>query len=275
MSHVQAVSNWVTAHLQALLFVVKAHWHALVEHAGPWLQAVGHGAHRYLQVAIDWARPSMHAAFDWLRPHLAVAAAFFVAIVAAYWVEIVVIAAAAGIAVAVAAWSRRRRRIKATLVDITLDRDPKTDWLRLGIVVGNFQSHALVVHSLRVVQPVDVRICEHWKAWQPYGAGVKFVAPELELTNVAEIERTIPPHGAKSDYPALAGLRPEGYGNGDQLKRIFYLQAPTIPATKPLRLRAVLRCELQTRKGRKQDHLLRRLLEPSPAVQVKAGALAT
>lgn len=259
MTDPQTVWNWVTAHLQALFSVVKVHGHEAIAWLGPPVQAAIAWVDRYLQAAIAWTGPSARRAIGAAQPYGATAIAFLVA----HWPEAAIVTAATILVIALGVWTRRRRRVKATLVDVSLNRDPKTEWLKLNIVMRNFQSHALVVRSLSVERPLDARICEHWKAWQPSAEGVKFIAAELALTNEAEIERTIMPHGGSSKYHRARG-RQVGYdGDDDQLVRSFYLQAPAAATAHAVKLRAVLHCELQTRNGRKQDLAFQRMLEPA------------
>jgi hypothetical protein len=261
----QAIWNSVAAHLQALFYVIQVHGHEVLAWLAPPVHAAISWIDSQLQAAIAWAGPAVRHVIDAAQPYGATALGFLVA----YWHEVAIVTGPAIVIIALAVWMRRRRRVKATLFDVSLDRDPKTEWLKLDIVMRNFQSHALVVRSLCVEQPADVRICEHWKAWQPSAEGVRFIAPELALTNEAEIERTILPHGAH-DHRA-SGLR--GYVGGDsELTRSFYLRAPAGAPTRAIKLRAVLHCELQTRNGRKQDHSFQRMLEPVTAGNVSAVA---
>ena len=266
MTDPQAVWNSVAAHLQALFYVIGVHGHEVLAWVGPPVRAAIAWIDGQLQAAIAWAGPVVRSAIDAAQPYGATALAFLVA----YWREAAIVAGPAIVAIALAVSMRRRRRVKATLFDVSLDRDPRTEWLKLNIVMRNFQSHALIVRSLCVEQPADVRICDHWKAWQPSAEGVKFIAPELALTNEAEIERTILPHGG--DNHRSSGLRPGYVGEDGQLTRSFYLRAPAGAPTRAIKLRAVLHCELQTRNGRKQDFSFQRMLEPATAGNVSAVA---
>jgi hypothetical protein len=267
MTDPQAVWNSVAAHLQALFYVIQVHGHAVLAWLAPPVQAAIAWIDGNLQAAIAWAGPALRRAIDTAQPYCATALAFLVA----YRSEVAMVAGPAIVVAAFVVWMRRRRRVKATLVDVSLDRDPKTEWLKLSIVMRNFQSHALIVRSLCVEQPADARICEHWQAWQPSDDGVKFIAPELALTNEAAIERTILPQGRDGNDHSLSGGRPGQNGDG-QLTRSFYLRTPPGAPARAIKLRAVLHCELQTRNGRKQDFSFQRMLEPAPAGKVSAVA---
>jgi hypothetical protein len=251
--------------------VARAHWQAALARLGPPVQA-----------AIDWMNASLHAALAWIGATLRAGAAFVLPgvrgvfeLLAAHWQPIVIATAAAAAIglplIAILRWTRRRRRIKASLVEVTLDRDPQTAWLNLAIVVRNFQPHALVVRNLQVLRPAGTKVCERWKAWEPAEGSAKFVAPDLDLTNAADIERTIPPHGASSQYDDLGDRGGERrQTDPDELKRSFYLLPPSPRATEALTLHAVLHCEIASRRGRKLRLAFRRALEQA---QPAAAAL--
>jgi hypothetical protein len=147
---------------------------------------------------------------------------------------------------------RRGRQLEKSLAEATLDRDAKTHWLTLEIVMRNFQRHPLLVRSVEIIDPPGTKICDRWQAWRPETASVKFVAPELDLTDSASIEATIFPYNS-NDYANRA----------DELIRNFYVRPPGAEAAPPLALRARLICELQTRRGRRQELTFRRTLRPA------------
>jgi hypothetical protein len=265
MTDPHAIWNWLAAHLQALFYVIVIHAHAAVERIAPPVQAVLAWIDAHLQAAIAWARPAVRSAIDAVEPYAATVAEFL----STHWRAVALFGVAAIAAAAFARWMRHRHRIKATLVEVSLDRDPKTAWLKLNIVLQNFQSHALVVRSLCVEQPAGAMICEHWKAWQPRVDGVRFIAGELDLTNEAEIERTIMPNSAGGKHVSLATV-PALPGHDDQLVRSFYLQAPAITGAEPVKVRAVLHCELQAGNGRKQILAFQRMLDPVEAQDAAA-----
>jgi hypothetical protein len=254
-----AAWNWATAHLLALFYVVAAHGREAVAWVRPWLRAVTSWFGDTLQGAIAWAGPTLRHAVGAAYSRLA----SMVEGAGVYWPAAAIAAVAVVAALAFAIWLRRRRRIKATLVEVRLDRDPKTDWLKLNIVMRNIQSHALLVRSLKIEWPANARICEHWKAWGPSAEGARFIAPDLPLTNVAEIGRTIRPHGAGGAYHRATALPSIG-SDDDEFRRSFYLSPPAV-AGQPVRLRAVLHCELQTRKGRPQTLSFQQVLQQSIA----------
>jgi hypothetical protein len=153
----------------------------------------------------------------------------------------------------VALWAlrslRRGRQLEKSLAEATLDRDAKTHWFTLEIVMRNLQRHPLLVRSVEIIDPPGTKICDRWQAWRPETASVKFVAPELDLTDSASIETTIFPYNS-NDYANQA----------DELIRHFYVRPPDAEAAPPLALRARLICELQTRRGRRQELTFRRTL---------------
>jgi len=200
----------------------------------------------HLPGAADWSSSDLAARGQALWSHLA--AAFAAA--RPYWREIVAVTG-----VAVAAWivmsalhsQRRRRQLKASLLEATLSHDSKTNALKLGITMRNLQSRALRVDSIRVISPPGTKICEVWQAWQPGTNGVKFAAPDLQLTDTASIEVTLRP--SRSDNTI----------SPDELIRTFYVLPLRMPA-RQITLRARLICELQTRRGKRQELVFRRTL---------------
>ena len=144
MTDPQAVWNSVVAHLQALFYVIQVHGHEVFAWLAPPVHAAIAWIDSQLQAAIAWAGPVVRSATDAAQPYGATALAFLVA----YWREAAIVAGPAIVVIALAVWMRRRRRVKATLFDVSLDHDPKTEWLKLNIVMRNFQSHALIVRSL-------------------------------------------------------------------------------------------------------------------------------
>jgi hypothetical protein len=74
------------------------------------------------------------------------------------------------------------------------------------------------------------------------------------LTGSASIETTIFPYNS-NDYARQT----------DELIRQFYVQPPDAKAKPSLALRARLVCELQTRRGRRQELTFRRTLTPAKA----------
>lgn len=272
IANLQAFWNSLSAHLVAAFYVVRIYGRQALAWLAPPVNAAIAWIDGHLQAAIAWAGPTLRHAGDAVRPYGAIVVDFLMA----HWRDVAIITAAAIAIITLFVWMRRRRRVKATLVDVSLDRDPKTEWLKLNIVMRNFQSHALVVHSLRVEQPADARICAHWQAWRPSDDGVQFIAPELALTNEAEIERTILPHGTHGSYHDV-GVRKGPDGANDELIRSFYLRAPAVAASQPIKLRAVLHCELQSRHGqsrhgRKQDHAFQSRLDAALPGKTEAVA---
>ena len=264
MGGLQAVMDWVAAHLQAVLYVARAHWHAAMTRLGPPVQAALDWADASVQAAIVGTRSRLRAALATVRPHIE----SLLGVLAAHWYPIVMTAAGASVAIAAlivaVKWLRRRRRIKATLVEVTLDRDPQTAWLNLAIVVRNFQRHALTVQSLKVLQPAGTKVCERWKAWVPADDGARFVAADLDLTDAAEIERTIRPHGASSQYDDLGDEGRQRPVDPDELKRSFYLLPPGASVDE-VSVRAVLHCKIENRRGSKQRLAFRRTLAQTTA----------
>ena len=201
----------------------------------------------------DRARGAANAAAEALQPYTARPLAW----AGPHWREIAVAAAAAlivGIGVWVFRSLRRSRQLERSLAEATLDRDAKTHWFTLEIVMRNLQRYPLLVRSVEIVEPAGAKICDRWQAWRPETANVKFVAPELELTGSAAIETTISPYNS-DDYATPA----------DELIRQFYVQPPDAKATSRLAVRARLICELQTRRGRRQELTFRRTLTPAPS----------
>ena len=193
----------------------------------------------------DWAGPALNAPAEWLQRY----AGGPVAWALPHSREI---AAASGAVLigGIALWSLRRgRQLEKSLAEATLDRDAKTHWFTLEIVMRNLQRHPLLVRSVEIIDPPGTKICDRWQAWRPETASVKFVAPELDLTDSASIETTIFPYNS-NDYANQA----------DELIRHFYVRPPDAEAAPPLALRARLICELQTRRGRRQELTFRRTL---------------
>ena len=209
-----------------------------------WLAARAHAL-------TDWASPALNAPAEWLQRHAPGPLAW----ARSHSREIAVAAAAAliaGIAIWVLRSLRRGRQLERSLAEATLDRDAKTHWFTLEIVMRNFQRHPLLVRSVEIIDPPGTKICDRWQAWRPETASVKFVAPELDLTGSAPIETTIFPYNS-NDYA----------NQTDELIRHFYVQPPDARATPRLALRARLICELQTRRGRRQELTFRRTLTPA------------
>ena len=199
----------------------------------------------------DWAGPALNAPAEWLQRY----AGGPVAWALPHSREI---AAASGAVLigGIALWAlrslRRGRQLEKSLAEATLDRDAKTHWFTLEIVMRNLQRHPLLVRSVEIIDPPGTKICDRWQAWRPETASVKFVAPELDLTDSASIETTIFPYNS-NDYANQA----------DELIRHFYVRPPDAEAPPPLALRARLICELQTRRGRRQELTFRRTLTPA------------
>lgn len=209
---------------------LTARAHALADAASNAVNAATEVLQRYAGGPLAWAGP--------YRREIAAAA---------------VAALFTGIAVWVLRSVRRGRQLEGSLAEATLDRDAKTHWFTLAIVMRNLQPHPLLVRSVEIIDPAGTKICDRWQAWRPETANVKFVAPELELTDSASIETTISPYNS-DDYATPA----------DELIRQFYVLPPDGQATSRLALRARLICELQTRRGRRQELTFRRSLTPPP-----------
>jgi hypothetical protein len=156
----------------------------------------------------DWAGPSLNAPAEWLQRHAAGPLAW-----ARPHSREIAAAAAAALIIGIALWAlrslRRGRQLEKSLAEATLDRDAKTHWFTLEIVMRNFQRHPLLVRSVEIIDPPGTKICDRWQAWRPETASVKFVAPELDLTDSASIETTIFPYNS-NDYTfiRLAGCAP-------------------------------------------------------------------
>ena len=206
MNDRQTALDWLSVHLRGIGAAIVASWDAAVSRAAPALKTARDWVAVHLQATADWVGATIHAGSDALRPYLSTV----FAAVAPHWPQIVMAAAAVigGIAVWALRSLRRHRKLKASLVEATLGHDPKTDWLELGIVVRNLQPRALLVRSIQVIDPPGTKICDRWQAWQPTTVGVKFVAPELELTNSISIERTVLPYGSVN-YAAFGGSFPQ------------------------------------------------------------------
>jgi hypothetical protein len=197
-----------------------------------------------LTAAADWASNGLEAGGQALRLQLAAvfaAAAPFGREIAAA----VGVALTAGIVMSARRARRRRHQLEESLVDATLGLDPNTDWHELAIVVRNLQPQALLVRSIQVLEPAGTKICERWRAWQSESAGVKFVAPELQLTDAVAIERTVLPYGS-DDF----------VGRADELIRQFYVRVPRRSRRRVV-LRARLICELKIRRGLRQELMFR------------------
>jgi hypothetical protein len=273
MNDLQTALDWLSVHLRGIGAAIVASWGAAVSRAAPALETARHWVAVHLQATADWAGAAIHAGSEPLRPYLSTA---FAAVVP-HWPEIVMAAAPAAVIGGIAVWAlrslRRHWKLKASLVEATLGHDPKTDWLELGIVMRNLQPCALFVRSIQVIDPPGTKICELWQAWQPTTVGVKFVAPELELTNSVSIERTVLPYGSVN-YAAFGSSFPQwptqenarvphddhGASPRDELVRRFYVLPPDAAPRQRTALRARLICELQTRRGRRQELAFRRML---------------
>jgi hypothetical protein len=282
MNDRQTALDWLWTHLQGIGAAIVASWDAAVGRAAPALRTARDWVAVHLQGTADWARAAIRAVSEALRPYLA--SAF--AAVAPHWPEIVMAATGVAVIGGIAVWAlrslRRYWQLKASLVEATLGHDPKTDWLELGIVMRNLQPCALLVRSIEIIDPPGTKICDRWQAWQPTTVGVKFVAPDLELTNSISIERTVLPYGSVN-YAASGGSFPQrptqvnararhdehDASSGDELARRFYVLPPGAAPLQQIALRVRLICELQTRRVRRQGLAFRRTLpvvapRPSP-----------
>ncbi len=289
MNDLQTALDWLSVHLRGIGAAIVASWDAAVRRAAPALKTARDWVAVHLQVTADWVNTTIHAGSEALRPYLST----IFAAVAPHWPEIIMAAAGAvvigGIAVRALRSLRRHRRLKASLVEATLDHDPKTDWFELGIVVHNLQPCALLVRSIQVIDPPGTKICDRWQAWQPTIVGVKFVAPELELTNSVSIEQTVLPYESVN-YAPFGGSFPQrptqenaqiphdehDASPCDELIRRFYVLPPSAAPRQRIALRARLICELQTRRGRRQELAFRRTLPfvapESPPLRGSEGA---
>jgi len=211
--------------------------------------------------SMDWLAVRVHALADWVNAAVNAAnelvqryAAGPLAWARPHWREIAA-AAAAALVVGIVVWMlrslRRSRQLERSLAEATLDRDAKKHWFTLEIVMRNLQRHPLLVRSVEIVDPKGTKICDRWQAWRPETANVKFVAPELESAR-ASIETTISPYNS-DDYATPAA----------ELIRQFYVQPPDAKATSRLAVRVRLVCELQTRRGRRQELTFRRTFCPA------------
>jgi hypothetical protein len=262
MSDAQAVWDSFAAHLRAFYYIAKVQGQAAYDWLAPPARAAIGWIDGHVRAAIAAARPWVRSGIELAQPYAQTGYSFLVA----YWLAAVTVAVAVIVLIALGVRMRRQRRVKATLVDVSLDRDPRTEWLKLDIVMRNFQPHSLLVRSLRVEQPRDAMICDYWKAWQPFAEGVRFIAGDLALTNEADIERTILPYGGNGYGRGAGGLPLRQAGEDDQLTRSFYVRAPAAAAAQPVKLCAVLHCELQARRVRRLKLAFERMLE-SPAAQ--------
>jgi hypothetical protein len=148
--------------------------------------------------------------------------------------------------------------VEQSLVEAKLGHDPKTDWLELQIVMRNLQKRALLVHSIQVIDPPGTKICERWQAWRAdgNGGGVKFVAPDLELSDSVAIERTIRPSEADDFAEAT-----------DELVRHVYVRMPKSWFRRRTSVEARLICELRTRGGLRQELVFKRAAAEALAAQ--------
>jgi hypothetical protein len=189
MNDLQTALDWLSVHLRGIGAAIVASWEAAVSRMAPALKTARDWVTVHLQATADWVGATIHAGSHALRPYLSTV----FAAVAPHWPEIIMAAAGAviigGIAVSALRSLRRHWKLEASLVEATLGHDPKTDWLELGIVMRNLQPRALLVRSIQVIDPPGTKICDRWQAWQPTTVGVKFVAPELELTQL-HLDRT-------------------------------------------------------------------------------------
>jgi hypothetical protein len=178
-----------------------------------------------------------------------------------HWREIaaaIVVVLVAGGIMSVLHAQRRRELLEQSLVEAKLGHDPKTDWLELQIVMRNRQTRALLVHSIQVMDPPGTKICERWQAWRAdgNGGGVKFVAPDLELSDSVAIERTIRPSEADDFAEAT-----------DELVRHFYVRLQKSWFRRRTSLEARLICELRTRGGLRQELVFKRAAAEALAAQ--------
>jgi hypothetical protein len=253
---------------------IIAYWDAAVGRAAPALETSRDWVGDQVRAIADWLAPAIQAWSEALRPYLAIP----LAAAGPHWPEIAV-AGTGVLVIAVIALStlrsrRRRRQLDASLIAVTLSYNQRTGWFELAINMRNLQSSALIVRSIQVIKPAGAKICELWQAWQPTTNGVRFVAPELQLTDSVSIERTILPYGSSSYAGFGSSLsRPtkqidrslqdnHGVSPSEELIRRFYV-LPRDPAS---RRRTVLQvrliCELQTRRPRWQELTFRRTLPP-------------
>jgi hypothetical protein len=140
----------------------------------------------------DWAGPALNAAAQWLQRYTAGPLAW-----ARPHSREIAAAAVAALIFGISFWAlrslRRGRQLEKSLAEATLDRDAKTHWFTLEIVMRNFQRHPLLVRSVEIIDPPGTKICDRWQAWRPETASVKFVAPELDLTGSVSSRRRYSP----------------------------------------------------------------------------------
>ena len=285
MNDPQTALGWLSVHLRGIGAAIVASWDAAVRHAAPALKTARDWVAVHLQATADWVGTTIHAGSEALRPYLST----IFAAVAPHWPEIIMAATGAVVIGGIAVWAlrslRRRRKLKASLVEATLGHDPRTDWFELGIVMHNLQPCALLVRSIQVIDPPGTKICDRWQAWQPTTVGIKFVAPELALTNSISIERTVLPYeaanyapfgGSFPQRPTQENAREHDASPCDELVRRFYVLPPSAAQRQRIALRARLICELQTRRGRRQELAFRRTLPfvapESPPLRGSEGA---
>jgi hypothetical protein len=253
---------------------IVAYWDVAVGRAAPALETSRDWVGDQVRALADRLAPAVQGWSEALRPYLAIA----LAAAGPHWPEIAV-AGGGMVVIAVIALSaqrsrRRRRQLDASLIAVTLSYNQRTGWFELAINMRNLQSSALIVRCIQVIKPAGAKICELWQAWQPTTNGVKFVAPELQLTDSVSIERTILPYGSSSYAGFGSSLsRPtkqidrslqdsHGVSPSEELIRRFYV----LPRDPGSRRRTVLQvrliCELQTRRPRWQELTFRRTLPP-------------
>lgn len=159
---------------------------------------------------------------------------------------------------------QRRRVLKASLSNVTLEVDPNTKWLVLAITIENVHSSPLLIRSIEIIEPSGAKISDYWQAWRPARNGANFIAPEMELTNSLVIERILRPYDlggyAVTALPAPDSDRQIGSGPLDEFTRRFYVLTPN---KRGVALRAKFQCELLSRRTRRLELTFRRQL-PSP-----------
>jgi len=285
MNDLQNTLDWLSVHLRGIGAAIVASRDAAVSRAAPALETARDWGAVHLRATADWLDTTIQAGSEALRPYLSTV----FAVAASHWPEIVMAAAGAVVIGGIAVWAlrslRRHWKLKASLVEATLGHDPKTDWLELSIVVHNLLPCALLVRSIQVIDPPGTKICDRWQAWQPTTVGVKFVAPELALTNSISIERTVLPYeavnyapfgGSFPQRPTQENAREHDASPCDELVRRFYVLPPSAAPRQRIALRARLICKLQTRRGRRQELAFRRTLPfvapESPPLRASEGA---
>lgn len=58
----------------------------------------------------------------------------------------------------------------------------------------NLQRSPLLVRSIQIIDPPAAKICDRWQAWQPKTSKVRFVTPDMGLTNSLSIARILRQH---------------------------------------------------------------------------------